>query len=178
MILCPKCKAEIEDKSWFCDQCGFELRYCSSCGKVGKGNRCTSCGGVMESLVSHAFHEDASIEVTKLNTMSVPIEEDIPRLLLINTKQNIQIEGKQNAIIGRKKGLYSELLKGNPYVSGMHARLCYMSGIGWTITDLNSSNGTFIDGFRIIPDRPEVLHSGNLLSLANMEFTVQLSKQI
>lgn len=53
-----------------------------------------------------------------------------------------------------------------------------MSGIGWTITDLNSSNGTFIDGLRIIPDKPEVLHSGSLLSLANMEFTIQLLKRI
>jgi len=178
MILCPKCKAEIEDKSWFCDQCGFELRYCSSCGKVGKGNRCTSCGGIMEPLAPHTLREETSLETTKANTISVPLNEDIPRLLLINTKHNIHIEGKQDAIMGRRNGIYSELLKGNPYISGTHAKLCYMSGIGWTITDLNSSNGTFIDGLRIIPDKPEVLHSGSPLSLANMEFTIQLLKRI
>ncbi len=178
MILCPKCKAEIEDKSWFCDQCGIELRYCSSCGKVGKGNRCTNCGGMMESLVPHPLKEEFPTQVTKADTISVPMDEDIPRLLLLNTKQNIRIEGKQDAVIGRRNGIYSDLLKGNPYISGTHARLAYMPGLGWSITDLNSSNGTFIDGLRIVPDKPEILHSGSLLALANMEFTVQLIKDI
>ena len=47
MIICPNCKEEIEDKSHFCDQCGQELSYCTNCGRVGKGRRCTHCGGLM-----------------------------------------------------------------------------------------------------------------------------------
>lgn len=47
MIICPSCKEEIEDDSHFCDQCGQELVYCSSCGRVGMGRRCTYCGGLM-----------------------------------------------------------------------------------------------------------------------------------
>ncbi|MBP3823300.1 MAG: FHA domain-containing protein [Bacteroidaceae bacterium] len=49
MIKCPKCQAEIEDDSFFCDQCGAELFVCPKCSTLGKGKRCTRCG---EPLVS------------------------------------------------------------------------------------------------------------------------------
>lgn len=48
-IKCPKCQAEIEGDSYFCDQCGAELFVCPKCGTFGKGKRCTRCG---EQLVS------------------------------------------------------------------------------------------------------------------------------
>jgi len=44
---CVKCKAEIEDDSWFCDQCGIEIKRCSVCSAPGKGKRCTKCGNKM-----------------------------------------------------------------------------------------------------------------------------------
>ena len=43
-IRCPKCQAEIEADSYFCDQCGAELFVCPKCGTYGKGKRCTRCG--------------------------------------------------------------------------------------------------------------------------------------
>ena len=44
MIKCPKCQAEIDNDSCFCDQCGAELFVCPKCGVLGKGKRCTRCG--------------------------------------------------------------------------------------------------------------------------------------
>ena len=49
MIICPSCREEIEENSHYCDQCGQELVYCSNCGRVGMGRRCTQCGGLMVS---------------------------------------------------------------------------------------------------------------------------------
>ena len=49
MIICPNCKEEIDDDSHYCDQCGQALVYCSNCGRVGVGRRCTHCGGLMVS---------------------------------------------------------------------------------------------------------------------------------
>ncbi len=46
---CFKCKAEIDADSWYCDQCGTELKVCSSCHKTGKGKICTQCRGKMVS---------------------------------------------------------------------------------------------------------------------------------
>ena len=50
MIICPSCKEEIEEQSCYCDQCGQALMYCSNCGRVGTGRRCTHCGGLMVSM--------------------------------------------------------------------------------------------------------------------------------
>lgn len=44
MLTCPKCQAEIDNDSCFCDQCGAELFICPKCGILGKGKRCTRCG--------------------------------------------------------------------------------------------------------------------------------------
>ena len=87
MIICPSCKEEIEDASHFCDQCGQELAYCSSCGRVGMGRRCTFCGGLMvtaEELVEQRkgqrnVAESASIATfgtnvsKRMNDMSAPV---------------------------------------------------------------------------------------------------------
>lgn len=47
MITCPICKAEIDNDSFFCDQCGTELYFCPNCKKPSKGKRCTQCGTVL-----------------------------------------------------------------------------------------------------------------------------------
>ena len=52
-MICPKCKAEIDTDSCYCDQCGQEMRYCQSCQKLGKGNRCTACGGRMVPAIEY-----------------------------------------------------------------------------------------------------------------------------
>lgn len=46
-MICPKCKADIPDDSWFCDQCGSELMFCPNCKTPAKGKRCTQCGAVL-----------------------------------------------------------------------------------------------------------------------------------
>ena len=46
-MICPKCKADIPDDSWFCDQCGSELMFCPNCQTPAKGKRCTRCGAVL-----------------------------------------------------------------------------------------------------------------------------------
>ena len=44
LISCPKCKAQIEDDSWYCDQCGSELMACPSGHGFGRGKMCGVCG--------------------------------------------------------------------------------------------------------------------------------------
>jgi hypothetical protein len=39
-LACPTCKADIDDDSFYCDQCGAELLKCGRCGFVGKGKVC------------------------------------------------------------------------------------------------------------------------------------------
>jgi hypothetical protein len=39
-LSCPGCKADIDDDSFHCDQCGAELMKCGMCGYTGKGKMC------------------------------------------------------------------------------------------------------------------------------------------
>jgi pSer/pThr/pTyr-binding forkhead associated (FHA) protein len=50
------------------------------------------------------------------------------------------------ATIGREPG--NDLVLDSPIVSGRHARLTLANGV-WTITDLGSINGTWVDGERV-----------------------------
>ena len=58
-------------------------------------------------------------------------------------------------------------------VSRKHATLRLRNG-GWTITDENSTNGTFVDGTRIAAHVPKMLAHGTRLRFGAVEATVML----
>lgn len=57
------------------------------------------------------------------------------------------------AIIGRTNGNYVAQLSALSYISGTHARLDF-NGVSWTITDLNSTNGTMVNNVPCTPALP------------------------
>ncbi len=119
MIVCPKCKAEIEVDSHVCDQCGFELRFCSQCGKPGKGNRCTYCGGIMQTVAEQLQPAVLNGEITAptvLNNTGSVRGLSVPQLFLLNAEQNIRIEGVNGAVLGRRNGPYQSMLGKCAYV--------------------------------------------------------------
>ena len=160
MIICPNCKEEIEEQSFYCDQCGQALMYCSNCGRVGTGRRCTYCGGLMEN--------------NGISTADVQIQ-GIPTLTLYNPSLNIRIVGINGAIIGRKQGPYQQMFVGNMYVSSVHAQLIYKPDSGWCIIDKHSSNGTKLNDRDLLPDIPMSIKSGDIVSLANINLQVSIN---
>ena len=163
MIICPSCREEIEENSHYCDQCGQELVYCSSCGRVGMGRRCTQCGGLMVSAEEIQQKLQASRQVSvsvRANDLAIslvndlqqsqrkpeghdmPVMSGIPTLTLYNPTLDIRMVGVNGAVIGRKQGPYSSLFVDNMYISGLHAQLIYKPDTGWCIIDKHSSNGT------------------------------------
>lgn len=43
LVKCPHCSKNIENDSFYCDQCGAELMYCPKCQIFGKGKFCSKC---------------------------------------------------------------------------------------------------------------------------------------
>lgn len=43
LVKCPHCSKDIENDSFYCDQCGAELMYCPQCHIFGKGKFCSKC---------------------------------------------------------------------------------------------------------------------------------------
>ena len=197
MIICPNCKEEIEEDSHFCDQCGHELLYCDSCGRVGIGRRCTYCGGLMISAdekdrkqeqksqtpqEAPAFKESAMPAMTAGNAprrpaegSQMPVQKGIPTLTLYNPTLDIRMQGVNGAIIGRRQGPYQQLFEGNMYISGIHAQLIYKPDAGWCIIDKNSSNGTKLNQRDLSPDVPTPMKAGDIVTLANINLQVSLT---
>lgn len=57
-----------------------------------------------------------------------------------------------------------------PNISGLHCELSYRDGY-WLIRDLNSSNGTKVQGVRITAPRP--LKPGDEIALGRRKYTIQ-----
>ena len=196
MIICPNCREEIEEESHFCDQCGQELVYCSSCGRVGMGRRCTHCGSLMVSAdeiiqkrqesrrtsISYTSNSLVNSIVQDLNQSQrkpeghdMPVMSGIPTLTLYNPTLDIRMVGVNGAVIGRKQGPYQQLFVDNMYISGMHAQLIYKPDTGWCIIDKHSSNGTKLNQRDLLPDVPMSLKSGDIVTLANINLQVSVS---
>ncbi len=189
MIVCPNCKEEIEDDSHFCDQCGQQLVYCSSCGRVGMGRRCTYCGGLMISADEKQQQRvNPNIAATLNPSMSFSVSNDdptgarrqaaqlgIPTLTLYNPSLDIRLVGINGAIIGRRQGPYVKSLENNMYISGVHAQLIYKPDSGWSIIDKHSSNGTKLNQRDLMPDVPMTIKSGDIVTLANINLQVTIS---
>ncbi|MBQ2209459.1 MAG: FHA domain-containing protein [Prevotella sp.] len=192
MIICPSCKEEIEDDSHYCDQCGQELVYCSNCGRVGMGRRCTYCGGLMisadEMIEQRVAPKQQSSAVDSLHVTTaasfitsgpqVPkpaVHSGIPTLTLYNPSLDIRIVGINGAIIGRRQGPYTQLFDGNMYISGVHAQLIYKPDTGWCVIDKHSSNGTKLNQRDLLPDIPMSIKSGDIVTLANINLQVSVN---
>ena len=179
MIICPACKEEIDDDSYFCDQCGQALLFCQQCGRVGLGRRCTYCGGLMVSQDANAAPSSSlrsSLGSVSAMDQSVSHAQGkgggIPVLTLANDSLNIRIVAMNGAIIGRRKGPYTQFFEKHAYVSGVHAQLKYNPGTGWCIADKHSSNGTKLNQHILQPDVEMTLNNGDILTLANISLQV------
>lgn len=193
MIVCPNCKEEIEDDSHYCDQCGEALVYCSNCGRVGLGRRCTHCGGLMVSYdelqEQQSKRHQASISnsgpsmipdilTSRRNApegSQMPVQNGIPTLTLYNPTLDIRMVGVNGAVIGRRQGPYQQLFEGNMYISGVHAQLIYRPDSGWAIIDKHSSNGTKLNQRDLQPDVPMTIKAGDIVTLANINLQVSIS---
>lgn len=147
---CYNCKSEIEDDSWFCDQCGAKLYICPDCRIPGKGvgKRCGKCGKPL-------------VEAKSLAQKSV--ESEAPTMLVCDA-QNVTLQLVDGALIGRVYGLYSSQLAGLQFISASHATL-KKEGDHWIITDVGSRNGTAVNGkwcFSPLPFRKgDIVRIGN-----------------
>lgn len=103
-------------------------------------------------------------------------EDGAPRLLLFG--QTKPVAGRRfplgfgESIVGRLEDCAVPILDGS--VSRQHARLV-LSADAATVTDLGSSNGTFVNDVRI--DRAE-LTDGDRLKFGSVDFRVELSSEI
>lgn len=161
-MLCPFCKMDIEDDSFYCDQCGHEILICPRCNKAGKGKVCTSDGTPLISAKDRVKPEQTNKVV------------DYLELHLINRTLGIDIKITKNVLIGRTTGDFVDIFGKYEAVSGRHLQISFDPNKGWVAVDLGSTNGTKYNNTPLIPNNPQVLSDKSYLQIANIEFYVEI----
>jgi serine/threonine protein kinase len=76
-----------------------------------------------------------------------------------------EFEIKDQVCVGRRRD--NDIVLSDPEVSGHHARITITEG-GFVLTDLGSSNGTWVNGKRIA--EPQLLHDGDIIRMGETEW--------
>ncbi|GHT34457.1 hypothetical protein FACS189434_10640 [Bacteroidia bacterium] len=206
LVKCPFCGKEIENDGFFCDQCGEELKLCSTHG-FKKGKVCNECGTkLVEAKTAQAGNtatptpnppqtqqvqqpQATPVQVTEarpaITTQAVTPPADIAEKTvrptaapaepqqLVSAALNARLNLKNGAVIGRRAGDYTQVFSAQGYVSGTHARVQKNAAGVWEIVDLDSSNGTFLNGQKLVANQPVAFKIGDTIAFYDLKFTVE-----
>lgn len=96
------------------------------------------------------------------------------RIIAMNAPTRVEIVvTKDEFVIGKKAELCDGVIDFNKMISRSHCRI-NRRGNQYTITDLQSSNGTFVNKVRLQPNQPHPINNGDVIRLANSDFQVSI----
>lgn len=160
MIVCPNCGTGNRMGLLFCEECGTAL----------SGNQSVS------TLSTHQIIQDLDESAAKATWGSASFSEGTSLVLHVRDASDpIDLDPSQKMIIGRHDAgstiipdvdltPHGALEKG---VSRHHAALEFGEGT-LTLVDLGSSNGTFLNGQRLVQDQPRILRDGDEIRLGKL----------
>lgn len=99
-------------------------------------------------------------------------EEIFLRLKSINAPTEVVLEmKKERFVIGKNPALVDAVISYNKAISRVH---CCIDKVGdeYTITDLESANGTYVNGVRIQSKQSQEICDGDIIRLADSDFQV------
>lgn len=189
LVKCPFCDKEIEKDSFYCDQCGQELKICPTHG-FKKGKICNECGTKLVEAKNAAGEFSAAPQPTS-PAVAAPAQplgaapEDAPEKTvrpvavpaepkcLVSGALNARLDLRDGAVVGRRTGDYTNVFAGQGYVSGSHARLQRNGAGQWEVVDLDSSNGTFLNGQKLAANQPCAFKIGDTIAFYDLKFIVE-----
>lgn len=96
------------------------------------------------------------------------------RIIAMNAPTRVEIAvTKDEFIIGKKAELCDGVINFNKMISRSHCRV-NKRGSQYTITDLQSANGTYVNKVRLQPNQPYPINNGDVIRLANSDFQVSI----
>lgn len=179
---CAYCKMEIDDDSYFCDQCGEEILICPTCKKPGKGKVCIWDGTKLvtkrnlEKDPSFIFKTVTTPKKESFSSFNIENNKDYNKqeLHLINQSLNLNLKIEKETIIGRAEGDFINIFKQYDTVSRKHLKIEFIPEKGWFVTDLNSTNGTYYNQKKLTPMNSQLLENHSVLKIANLEFKIEI----
>lgn len=104
---------------------------------------------------------------------SEPIQQGIScRLIAVNAPMRVEIPiTKDSFILGKKSEIVDGVISFNKMISRSHCRID-RRGDTFTITDLRSANGTYLNKARLQADMPSQIKDGDIVRMADSDFRV------
>jgi hypothetical protein len=137
--ICPACKEENPVSEVICRVCMSNLTSVSPTRK-GEG----------------AIQPDAGERTCRASAPAV--------LTLSRLSDGRVLPVSDGGVLGRS-GESGAFFERDRTVSRQHAKVGFRDGV-WHIEDLNSTNGTWVNGKRLAPGRPSPLNAGDLIALS------------
>ena len=97
------------------------------------------------------------------------------RVIALNAPTRVEIAvTKDSFVLGSKAGMCDGIIGFNKMISRSHCMI-RRNGNSYTVTDLHSSNGTYVNKVRLQPDVPYPIKNGDIIRLANSDFQVSMA---
>lgn len=163
MIICVHCGTRNMEGTYFCEECGRSILRSSR-----PGTKAGSTVAVSPEQPVINTYLDTNPGEGRVFGGTTYIGKSTEIIIKINDIEVMRIQPSQEMIMGRSDTGTSftpdiDLAHQNALelgVSRRHAKLKVNDG-EITLIDLNSSNGTFLNGQRLVPNQPRVLHNGD-----------------
>lgn len=171
MQRCSHCNAQQMDGTIFCSECGANLIKGSSSHETTASLNKSAAGAppIVEELAPPPLHA------------RLPAAPSIS-LVVINSGRRINLDAADDLLVGRKdnqRGIYPDVDLGldggyDAGVSRRHAIIAAQAG-GFTVEDLGSANGTFVNGRRLQPEDPTAVRHGDELKFGTLILRFEVS---
>lgn len=169
MLRCHNCRAQQYDGSIFCTECGASV---------------LSTERRTETTASLGGSGDNEVSATPL-VVPAPVTQDEGKsvqLTVINSGRRLSLSAKRPLLVGRRdsaRGVFPDvdLSDDGGYDAGVsrrHAQIWHQVD-GCLVEDLQSANGTFVNGNRLTPNQPIGVQSGDEIGFGTLLVRIEIS---
>ncbi|MEI7555521.1 FHA domain-containing protein [Candidatus Chlorohelix sp.] len=176
MIICPNCGIKQIEGTLFCNDCGIDLTNleedANSSHDPSREGKFTTANIPPSNFSMPVVSEQMPL-VTPPTVATGPIRKDL-KLVVLNTGRRMECPDRSNIIIGRSDAISGETpdIDLSPDdalelgVSRRHACITFREGIPF-LTDLGSTNRTFINRQVLMRGQPSMLKDGDEIRMGN-----------
>ncbi len=162
-VLCPSCGAMNSQGGAFCEDCGASL----------------SSASARVAPVPVSVSPSAPVSAPASASGVVPIAVARPRLVVSGTSVEFPLD-REVILLGRNSpadGIFPEVdlteVDTGSYISRRHGRITRQA-TAFLYEDMGSSNGSFINGNKLVPKTQIELHDGDTLRLGRTEMCFRI----
>lgn len=159
--ICPSCKLRNKPGAILCTFCGAPLK-----------------GPPQETRATDRLTDDEQIPEAQPPAYNVSLVPGVGLGIYLENTAPVTVIRDEEAILGRRAsgtgGLIVDLVPFGAIQMGISRRhaVIHREEDGYYITDLNSTNGTRINGRRLLPNTPCRLSSGDVVRLGRLNLLV------